>query len=107
MKKVFIYHSFHIAAVKLIVLVLFFSILIACKSNVPHLPTRAMDPWAFRSVLDKNPRMLTLAMDDDCFVAYDLARCTIYKAWKGGVTLEGAAYTDKKCPAYLLGPGVF
>jgi cytochrome c len=96
MKKVFIYHSFHIAAVKLIVLVLFFSILIACKSNVPHLPTRAMDPWAFRSVLDKNPRMLTLAMDDDCFVAYDLARCTIYKAWKGGVTLEGAAYTDKK-----------
>ncbi len=55
-----------------------------------------MDPWAFRSVLDKQPRMLTLALDSSFYVAYDLARCTIYKAWKGGVTLEGAAYTDKK-----------
>ena len=55
-----------------------------------------MDPWAFRSVLDKQPRMLTLALDSTCYAAYDLARCTIYRIWKGGVTLEGAAYTDKK-----------
>ena len=55
-----------------------------------------MDPWAFRSVLDKQPRMLTLALDSTCYVAYDLARCTLYKVWKGGVTLEGAVYTDKK-----------
>ena len=68
----------------------------ACDTKKHELPQRPMDPWAFRSVLDKQPRMLTLALDSSCYVAYDLARCTIYKAWKGGVTLEGAAYTDKK-----------
>ena len=40
--------------------------------------------------------MLTLALDTECYVAYDLANCTLYKAWKGGVILEGAAYTNKK-----------
>jgi len=68
----------------------------ACDSKRPDELHRPMDPWAFRSVLDRQPRMLTLALDSSCFVAYDLARCTLYKAWKGGVTLEGAPYTDKK-----------
>ncbi|RYF87703.1 MAG: cytochrome C, partial [Chitinophagaceae bacterium] len=57
---------------------------------------RPRDPWAFRSVLDKQPRMLTLALDTSCYAAYDLANCKLVKVWKGGVTLEGAAYTDKK-----------
>ncbi len=57
---------------------------------------RPRDPWAFRSVIDMQPRMFTLALDSECYVAYDLAHCTLYKAWKGGVTLEGAAYTNKK-----------
>ena len=55
-----------------------------------------MEPWAFRSVLDKQPRMLTLALDTACFMSYDLSRGTVYKAWKGGVLLEGTVYTDKK-----------
>lgn len=59
-------------------------------------PSRPLDPWAFRSVLDKKPRMLTLALDTACYVAYDLSTCTLYKAWKGGVLMEGTAYTDKK-----------
>lgn len=58
--------------------------------------TRPRDPWAFRSVLDKQPRMLTLALDSACYAAYDLAHCKLIKVWKGGVTLEGAAYTNKK-----------
>ncbi|MEX2231138.1 MAG: c-type cytochrome [Cyclobacteriaceae bacterium] len=40
--------------------------------------------------------MLTLALDTACYVAYDLANCTLYKAWKGGVLMEGTAYTDRK-----------
>jgi len=40
--------------------------------------------------------MLTLALDSECYVAYDLAHCTLYKVWKGGVTMEGAAYTNVK-----------
>ncbi|HEY5917741.1 MAG TPA: c-type cytochrome [Chryseolinea sp.] len=77
----------------LVALLVFY--LSACDSKTTH-TYRPMDPWAFRSVLDKRPRMLTLALDSSCFVAYDLSRCIIYKAWKGGVTLEGAPYTDKK-----------
>ena len=70
-------------------------ILTACRENSQQLD-RPRDPWFFRSVLDKKPRMLTLALDTACYVAYDLAHCTLYKAWKGGVNLEGAAFTNKK-----------
>jgi len=70
---------------------------------------RPRDPWAVRSVLDNKPRMLTLALDSDCYAAYDLAHCTLYKVWKGGVSLDGAPYTDQKTiqptswgAAYLL-----
>lgn len=68
----------------------------SCDKKKSDKYQRARDPWAFRSVLDKQPRMLTLALDPECYVAYDLAHCTLYKAWKGGVSMEGAAYTDKK-----------
>ncbi|MEQ9441784.1 MAG: c-type cytochrome [Cyclobacteriaceae bacterium] len=68
----------------------------ACGQEESREIQRPADPWAFRSVLDKQPRMLTLALDSACYVAYDLTRCTLYKAWKGGITMEGAAYTDKK-----------
>src|SRR6267378_1178855 len=77
-----------------IVYIIFY--LTACNNKEPVKIQRPRDPWAFRSVIDKQPRMLTLALDPECYVAYDLAHCTLYKAWKGGVTLEGAAYTNKK-----------
>src|SRR5215210_5296463 len=67
----------------------------ACNKKTRNIQ-RPKDPWAFRSVLDTKPRMLTLALDSECYVAYDLAHCMLYKAWKGGVMMEGAAYTNKK-----------
>src|SRR5204862_1225839 len=70
--------------------------LAACTQKKSAKIQRPRDPWAFRSVLDSKPRMLTLALDSACYAAYDLAHCTLYKAWKGGVMLEGAAYTNKK-----------
>jgi cytochrome c len=70
--------------------------LAACTHKKTSNIKRRGDPWAFRSVLDGKPRMLTLALDSECYVAYDLAHCTLYKAWKGGVMMEGAAYTNKK-----------
>jgi cytochrome c len=77
-----------------------FSLLIcflaACGQKAPESIYRPTDPWAFRSVLDRQPRMLTLALDSALYVAYDLSRCTLYKAWKGGVTMEGTVYTAKK-----------
>jgi cytochrome c len=83
------------SATRNIIFILFVSFLFACSVKEKK-QSRPRDPWAFRSVLDKKPRMLTLALDTACYAAYDLADCKIYKVWKGGVTLEGAAYTDKK-----------
>jgi cytochrome c len=85
-----------ISTVGLVATAVLLLVLHSCNSKRPGSYQRPMDPWAFRSVLDKQPRMLTLALDSTCYVAYDLARCTIYKAWRGGVTLEGAVYSDKK-----------
>src|SRR5690554_1220410 len=67
-----------------------------CEMQETGKINRPMEPWAFRSVMDRQPRMLTLALDTACFISYDLPRGTMYKAWKGGVTLEGTVYTDKK-----------
>jgi len=70
-------------------------ILISC--NAPHKKIkRPSDPWVLRSVLDYRPRMITLALDSTCFVAYDLNKCGLYKVWKGGVNWEGIVYTDTK-----------
>ena len=80
----------HIAMILLLI-----AFLTGCD-NKKQTRNRPLDPWAFRSVLDKKPRMLTLALDTACYVAYDLTTCTLYKAWKGGVLMEGTAYTDKK-----------
>ena len=78
---------------------LVFTVFIFCLAACNKRPGKIQRPkelWAFRSVLDKQPRMLTLALDSECYVAYNLEHCLLYKAWKGGVTLEGAAYTNKK-----------
>jgi len=78
--------------------IFFYAILfcLGCETDKKHEPRRPLDVWAFRSVLDKYPRMLTLALDSECYAAYDLQQCIVYKVWKGGVRLEGANYTDKK-----------
>ena len=88
--------STHHYRIKNLLIVLLAACVLAGCSAEEERHKRPMEPWAFRSVLDKKPRMLTLALDSACYVAYDLANCTLYKAWKGGVLMEGTAYTDKK-----------
>jgi cytochrome c len=68
----------------------------SCNSNKET--KRPMDPWVFRSVLDQKPRMVTAALNDNLFVAYDARQCQIYKAWKGGVIFDGAVYTTNHGP---------
>src|SRR5688500_18004041 len=80
---------------RILLYILVMSFISACADNDKKV-SRPREPWAFRSVLDRQPRMLTLALDTACYAAYDLANCRLYKVWKGGVMLEGAAYTDKK-----------
>lgn len=57
---------------------------------------RSKDPWIVRSVLDNKPRMLSLALDSNMYVAYDLEKVVLYKVWKGGIRWTGAAYTNEK-----------
>ena len=54
---------------------------------------RPIDTWVFRSVMDKQPRMLTVALNKDLYTCYNLQSGNLYKVWKGGVNYEGAVYT--------------
>ncbi|XOV93612.1 MAG: c-type cytochrome [Bacteroidota bacterium] len=53
-------------------------------------------PWVMRSVLDGKPRMISVMLDSQMYLAYDLAKCQLYKVWKGGIDIQGAPYTDVK-----------
>ena len=59
---------------------------------------RDRDPWVFRSVLDDQPRMVTAALNENMYVAYDAQNAGLYKAWKGGVNFDGAVYTTVHGP---------
>ena len=59
---------------------------------------RPRDPWVFRSVLNEKPRMITIALNDRLWVAYDTQYGSIYKAWYGGVDFNGAVYTTSHGP---------
>ena len=91
LNRYMLHPAFKTGAVNFLIVI----ILLSCDTGKQS-PERPIEPWAFRSVLDKKPRMFTLALDSSCYVAYDLATCTLYKTWKGGVLMEGTAYTDKK-----------
>ena len=62
---------------------------------------RPHDPWVFRSVLDTQARMVTLALDDNLWVAYSAEFGSLYKAWKGRVEFDGAVYTTAHGPQPL------
>lgn len=64
------------------------------KTSVDY--NRPLDPWVFRSVLDQHSRMITLALNPEMYAAYSGETGQLYKVWKGGVHLEGVAYTNVK-----------
>lgn len=71
-------------------------LIISCQKNAKAPIKRPIDPWVFRSVLDKRPRMITLALNKDLYVAYDVNKCGLYKIWKGGLDINGAPYNGIK-----------
>jgi len=88
-----------------LVFLLSFVFLISCggnKSSVfakDHFDVdRPHNPWVFRSVLDSQARMVTLALHDDLWAAYNTNDCAIYKVWKGHVHFDGAVYTTVHGP---------
>ncbi len=82
----------------------------ASPQGVP-IPARPRDPWVFRCVLDKQPRIVTIALSNEMWIAYDATTCGMYKAWKGNVHFDGAVYTTVHGPqptsvgeSYTVGP---
>jgi cytochrome c len=71
---------------------------VACQSEKSNLPERPHAPWVFRSVLDAQPRMLTVALHDNLWLAYSAQTGALSKAWSGGVNFDGAVYTTVHGP---------
>lgn len=70
---------------------------------------RGNDPWVFRSVLDRKARMVTIALQDSLWMAYDGNTGALYKVWRDGVLFDGPVYTTAHGPqpesvgdAYLI-----
>lgn len=88
-----------------IVLISFFAFLLSCGgpssivSKEDHFDVdRPHNPWVFRSVLDSQARMVTLALNENMWAAYNTNDCSIYKVWKGHVHFDGAVYTTVHGP---------
>lgn len=84
---------------KIVLLFLFVTLLTNCsKDGQSFVNNRPIENWVFRSVLDGNPRMITLALSDQVWAAYHTATGSLYKVWKGSVYFDGAVYTKVHGP---------
>ena len=68
------------------------------KDSLVEENERPYDPWVTRSVLDQTPRMITLALHEDMWAAYNTQNCALYKIWKGYVNFEGAVFNTAHGP---------
>jgi len=80
----------------LLVLMICYLFLIGCQYQPEGAFKRDRDPWVMRSVLDEEIRMVTLALHNDCYAAYNTENCTLYKVWKGGVYWDGVVFNNVK-----------
>ena len=69
-----------------------------CDSTDKADTTRPHDPWVFRSVLDWKPRVITMALHKDLWIAYSTENAALYKVWKGTVYFDGPVYTHAHGP---------
>ena len=76
---------------------------LSCGSNDHQIEEkeRPNDPWVFRSVLDNQPRMITLALNENLWAAYSTQNSSLYQVWKGIVNFDGAVYTTLHGPQPL------
>lgn len=71
----------------------------ASKSGNSAIPiARPNDPWVFRSVMDKQPRMITFALSEHMWASYSTDSCSLYKIWSGSTDFTGAVYNMRHGP---------
>ncbi|MEL7251012.1 MAG: family 16 glycoside hydrolase [Bacteroidota bacterium] len=83
---------------RLFIVALLAIVFYSCQSNDTPIPERPHSPWVFRSVLDGQARMLTVALHDNLWLAYSAETAALAKAWKGSVNFDGAVYTTVHGP---------
>ena len=55
-------------------------------------PGRGHAPWVLRSSLDGRPRMLSLALAPETWLAYATQDATLHQLWRGQLAFSGPAY---------------
>ncbi|KXK40894.1 MAG: DUF1080 domain-containing protein [Saprospiraceae bacterium] len=85
-------------SVKLLFLIIIIGFLAQCSNDKSSSVNRPLDYWVFRSVLDWNPRMITMALSDELWASYYVETGSLYKAWKGTVYFDGPVYTTAHGP---------
>jgi cytochrome c len=76
--------------------ILLFLILGSCSNERPKL--RPREAWVIRSVLDRQPRILSIALHDKLWVAYNTQTGSLFKAWSGDIKFDGPVYTSAHGP---------
>ncbi|HUH47701.1 MAG TPA: hypothetical protein VLZ54_11150, partial [Arenibacter sp.] len=61
---------------RLVILMLLIGSGFSCQRSINY--DRPVDTWVFRSVMDQQPRMLTLALNKDLYVCYNLQSGSLY-----------------------------
>lgn len=66
-------------------------------------PQRGHEPWVFRCVLDRRPRVVVAALSDDLWAAWDATTCGLYKVFPGeaqggGMNFTGSVYDTRHGP---------
>jgi cytochrome c len=59
---------------------------------------RPAKEWVLRSVLDSRPRILSAALHDNLWIAYNTKTGALYKAWTGKINFGGPVYTSSHGP---------
>jgi cytochrome c len=59
---------------------------------------RPRKEWVLRSVLDARPRILSIALHDHLWIAYNTKTASLYKAWAGKINFGGPVYTSSHGP---------
>ncbi|MFO0687946.1 MAG: family 16 glycoside hydrolase [Myxococcota bacterium] len=55
-------------------------------------PGRGASPWVMRSSLDGRPRMLSVALAPELWLAYSTETASIHQLWRGDVDFSGPAF---------------
>ena len=67
-------------------------------ANDKTTPERPREAWVIRSVLDQQPRILSIALNKDLWVAYHTQTAGLFRAWSGKINFDGPVYTSAHGP---------